>query len=76
MENPENNKKTDPLKSYARFSGIVFEMLVIIGGGTWGGHALDQSRDGDFPLFTVIFSLLAVGIALYLVIKQVINLNK
>ncbi|MFP4662974.1 MAG: AtpZ/AtpI family protein [Bacteroidales bacterium] len=72
----QKNKKTDPVKSYARFSGIVFEMLAIIGGGAWAGVKLDESRDGDFPLFTIILSLLAVAIALYVVIKQVINMNK
>jgi len=73
MQNQKNNNDKDWLKTYAKYSGIFFQMLVIIGGGTWLGSHLDKKRAGDFPLFTVILSLSAVGIALYLVIKQVLN---
>ena len=71
MENQKNNK--DKLKTYAKFSGIAFEMLAIIGGGTWLGTRLDENRADDFPVYTLIFSLVSVAIALYLVIKQAIN---
>lgn len=73
MEKPK--PKTDGLKSYAKFSGIVFEMLAIIGGGAWLGNKIDQKAGREIPVFTIIFSLVAIALALYLVIKQVNDFN-
>jgi F0F1-type ATP synthase assembly protein I len=70
MEQKQKNN-SEGLKSYARYSSIVIEMLVIIGGGTWGGHLLDEKSSREFPLFTLLFSLIAVAIALFIVIRQV-----
>ena len=58
---------------FARYSGLGFEMLGIIVFGVWGGHKLDSYSARQFPLWTVIFSLMAVFIALYLVIKDLIT---
>ncbi|MFW5805418.1 MAG: AtpZ/AtpI family protein [Bacteroidales bacterium] len=74
MTKQKNNKNR--FKNYLRFTTIVWEMLVIIGAGTWGGVEIDKGRDADFPLFTVILSLLSVFIATYLVIKQVTNYSE
>ena len=70
----EPNKKNN-LDSYARFSSIVLEMLIIIGGGTWLGHKIDENSTREFPLFTVILSMVSVAIALYVVIYQVNRIN-
>jgi hypothetical protein len=53
------------------------QMLVVIGGLTWGGWALDKWLDTK-PLFVVIGSLLGVALAMYLVIYDFIpkNMNK
>jgi len=67
----KNNNTTDGIKSYAKFSGIVIEMGAIIGGGAWLGHRIDQNAAREIPVFTIILSLLAIGLALYLVIRQV-----
>lgn len=73
MSNPNSDKNFK--KQLARFAGIGFQMGAIIGGGTWLGHWLD-GESADFPLYTLLFSLLSVFIALYLVIKEVLNQNK
>lgn len=65
--------KNKNINKYARYSGLAFEMLGIIVFGVFVGHKLDQKRQAEFPLFTVILSLLAVFAALYLVIKDVIK---
>jgi ATP synthase protein I len=75
MDN-RDTKNNSGISAYAKFSGIVFEMLVIIGGGTFFGNWLDEKKGKDFPLFTLIFSLISVGIALYIVIRQVIQFSK
>ncbi|MFO7790665.1 MAG: AtpZ/AtpI family protein [Bacteroidota bacterium] len=74
MTNQKNNKNR--FTKYLRFTTIAWEMLVIIGAGTWGGVELDKKREGDFPLFTVILSLVSVFIAIYIVIKQTTNYSK
>jgi len=59
--------------SFARYSGVGFEMLGIIALGVWGGQKLDSHSTRQFPLWTVVFSLLGVFIALYLVLKDFIG---
>lgn len=78
MENSHNDskKKKETLNKFIRFSTIAFEMGLIIGGGTYGGVYLDREFNLETPIFTIILSLLSVFIALYLVIKQVNNVNK
>jgi len=70
MKQPGNQeKRSRSLRNYARYSGIGFQMLVIIGGGTWLGVKMDEWL-AAYPIFTIILSLSSVGIALYAVFKQ------
>lgn len=75
-----NNQKNQPthqkkqvkrLNSYARFTGVGFQMLVTIGLGVFIGYKLDERYPNEYQLYTIIFSLLFIGIALYSVIRQV-----
>jgi len=66
-----NQKKNNPLSTYVQFSGIAFQMIAIIGIGVYLGVKLDEKYPNKYKLFTLIFSLLAIGIALYSVIRQV-----
>jgi F0F1-type ATP synthase assembly protein I len=67
------NKKKNSLNSYARYSSIALQMLVIILLGIWGGVKLDGWVNFQFPLFTVLFSFLSVSLAIYVVIKDLIK---
>ena len=75
MEQPQNKdkRKQKSVNQYLRFTGIVFQMMAIIGAGTWFGIWLDGQREEEGQLFTIIFSLLSVFAALYLVIKDVMK---
>jgi F0F1-type ATP synthase assembly protein I len=67
-------KKSDnPVKSYARYSGMALQMIVIITVMTYAGVWLDSRREGDTPVFTLILSLLGVFAALYTSLKDFIN---
>jgi F0F1-type ATP synthase assembly protein I len=68
-------QKYQSMKGYVRYSGMATQMLVVIGGFTWGGWSLDKWLDMK-PLFVVIGSLLGVAIAMYLIIKDFIPKNK
>ncbi len=60
---------------YARFSGIVIQMGVIIGLFSWLGVFLDGKYNTG-KLWTIILSLSGVTAALYLIIKEVIQNSK
>ncbi|WP_306351306.1 AtpZ/AtpI family protein [Flavobacterium sp. '19STA2R22 D10 B1'] len=71
-----NNPKKKPLNAYLKFSAIAFQMGIIIAGGTFLGVWLDKKFPNEFSGFTIVGSLLAVFIALYIVIKQLQQINK
>ena len=64
-------KKNNRLNRYARFSGIAFQMVVIIVLGSFGGVKLDEIYPNEYSVFTVICSLASVGISMYYVVRQV-----
>lgn len=51
---------------------MAFQMVVIIGAGVWGGVKVDEWLNTGFPVFTLIFSLLAVSFAIYYFIKDLL----
>ncbi len=68
MEPRKKEKKA--LNAYAKYSSITFQMLVIILAGVFGGRELDKWIQLGFPVFTLFFSILAVILAIYYVIKD------
>ena len=68
MEPRKKEKKA--LNAYAKYSSIAFQMLVIILAGVFGGRELDKWAQLGFPVFTLVFSILAVVLAIYYVIKD------
>lgn len=66
-------KKKKYLDNYARYSSIAFQMIVIILIGVFGGIKLDEWLSMQFPVFTVIFSILSVILAIYYVTKDLIK---
>jgi F0F1-type ATP synthase assembly protein I len=70
----KKDKDQSPLKEYAKYSSLGFQMLVIILLGVFGGMKLDESVGSiDFPLFTLVFTVLAVFLAIYFAIKDFIR---
>jgi len=67
--------KKKPLNKYVRFTGIAFQM----GGTIYLGSLLGGRLDGKFPneheLYTKIVTLLAVFVAMYAIISQVIKIT-
>jgi len=48
-------------------------MMVIIGGGTYGGFRLDKYLGWKFPVFTIIFSLISVSAAIWFAVKDLLK---
>ena len=58
-------KKDSPLKFYAKYSTLAFQMIAIIVGGAFGGKALDSWLELGFPVFTLVLTLLSVAGAVF-----------
>ncbi|POY35076.1 hypothetical protein C3K47_16875 [Solitalea longa] len=70
MEKPTDEKRKALLRSYARYSGMGFQMIAIIGAFAYGGVKLDDHIKGNQPWFTILGCLLGIGLSFYFVIKQ------
>ncbi|MDT0294625.1 AtpZ/AtpI family protein [Mesonia ostreae] len=74
IEGPKKNKEK-PLNNWAVFTGIAFQMAVVITGGVLLGIWLDTKFENKYSAFTISCSLLGVFIALYQVYKTVKDLD-
>lgn len=72
----QKQNRRDRINAYARFTGVAFQMIAIIGLGTFGGVKLDEIYPNKYSTFTIICSLASVGVAIYYVIKQVNDISK
>lgn len=68
----KESKGREGLDAYSRYSTIAIQMVIIIIIMSLGGVKLDQLA-GTEPLLTVIFSLLGVVAAMWLVIKEALK---
>ena len=57
-----------PGNAYAKFTGLGFQMIVIIGGFTYAGYKIDESAKHETKWVTAVMSLIGVFISLYVVI--------
>jgi hypothetical protein len=71
----KKNQKPDesPLRTYARYSSLAFQMLAIILLGVWGGRSLDKWLELEIPVFTMVLSVLSVLLSIYFAIKDFIR---
>jgi F0F1-type ATP synthase assembly protein I len=70
---PSLEKKKKLLDNYTRYTSIAFQMLVIILIGVFGGIKLDEWLNFSLPVFTVIFSVLAVILSIYTVTRDLLK---
>lgn len=66
-------RSNNPLPDYARYTSIALTMAVIITAGVIGGVFMDEWIQTGFPLFTVILSLAAVCLAIYVVVRDLLK---
>lgn len=70
QKKPKIKEKIDYLKVYGKYSSMGFQMIVIIGGGIWGGYLLDKWVNWKFPVFILLGSIISVGLAIYYFIRD------
>lgn len=70
MAQNEKGKSESPANGYIKYSGIGFQMIVIIGAFTYAGYKIDESAAHQVKWVTALLSLTGVFISLFVVIKS------
>ncbi len=65
MKDSEQKKKSDETPIYVKYIGLSFQLIGVIGAGTYFGWWIQQKSEMRFPLWLLLFSFLSVGIAFY-----------
>tara|TARA_R110000787_G_scaffold109035_2_gene217524 strand:+ start:11034 stop:11252 length:219 start_codon:yes stop_codon:yes gene_type:complete len=71
-----SNKDNNGIKRWAILSGIGIQMGVIIYLFVKAGNWLDTNYSPEGKKYTILLTLLGVGVSLFLVLKQTNRLNK
>lgn len=74
MEIKKEDKKR--VNNYVKFSAIAFQMGIVITAGTLGGNWLDEKQENEFPIWTLVLTLVAIFGSLYQIIREVIKMSK
>jgi hypothetical protein len=64
-EPDEFSDKKDWLKSYGKYSSMVFQMILIVLIGSFGGQQLDKLLEMKHPVFTIVLILVSAGLSLF-----------
>ena len=73
-QNPSTKKpfhqKLKPVNDYVKYSGLAFQMAILLLIGYWLGSKADAWVDMGFPVFTIFFILLFLSLSFYSLIKN------
>ncbi|WP_083867530.1 AtpZ/AtpI family protein [Fulvivirga imtechensis] len=77
MEQQKSSNKKEPKRynSYIKYSGLAIQMAVSIYFGHLLGQYLDQKTGNASELYSKIFTLVAVFLSIFMVIRTVIKSN-
>ena len=67
-KNEQDENDRNPLNAYAKYSGLGFQMIAIIGVFTYAGYKIDAAANHQVKWVTAVLSLTGVFISLYIVI--------
>lgn len=63
-----SEKKSKPLKTFVKYSGLAFQLLAVLGLGIWLGYWLDGRIAWRVPIFTFLGTVLSlIGVIVYLI---------
>lgn len=71
-----DEKPKKQIKNYVRFSSAAIQMGAIIAAAAFLGVWLDKKYNPNGNMYTLICTLVGVVGAMYLIIKEVINISK
>jgi hypothetical protein len=75
MKDSNKDNKPSGINTFARYSGLFFQMFFIIGIFAVGGYSIDEHVDNNQMIYTAALSLLGVIVAIYHVLKEVNQMN-
>ena len=70
-EKKEDNNNGEGTRDLAKFTGIAFQMIAIIGAFAFAGYKIDESYHHNVKWVTAALSLIGVFISLYVVIRSI-----
>ena len=65
-----NNNNADPAKNYAKYTGIVFQMVAIIGLFAFIGYEIDKWLKHDTQWVTALCCVIGVCLSIFQTIRQ------
>ena len=65
-------KYKKPTGDYMKYSGMAFQMLIILALGTYLGVKLDEYFQLETPYLAALFAILSLFIAFYITLKDLI----
>jgi len=71
-ENEQNGRRSE-VNAYAKYTGLAFQMIIVIGVFAYAGYKIDEATGHVTKWVTASMSLAGVFISLYLVIRSVKN---
>lgn len=69
----EKQKPKQQPNTALRYSGMAFQMAIIIGLGTFIGRKIDDNIQAEKPWFTILFAIIFLFIAFYLTLKDLMK---
>jgi len=72
-EQKENTSGKTEVNAYAKYTGVAFQMIVVIGVFAFAGYKIDNAAGHTTKWVTAVLSLIGVFVSLYLVIRAVRN---
>lgn len=70
--NHQNSYK-NKFDNFIRYSSLGFEMMAIIGAGTFGGYKIDQWMKNEFKGFTLGLMILSVILAIFYATRNLLR---
>ncbi len=74
MKGKKDKKST--LKFYAVYSALGIQMAVIVVAGAFGGREVDKWLQWHFPVFTIVFTLVAIVLSILYGIREFFKQQK
>jgi F0F1-type ATP synthase assembly protein I len=59
-----------------RYAGLATQWMVMLSLAVWIGYKVDQKLNWTVPVFLILFPLIALGVSLWQLIKELNKKNK
>jgi len=70
---PQNQRNKKKFDTFIRYSSLGFEMMAIIGVGTFLGYKTDQWMNNEFKGFTLGFMVISVIVSVFYAIRDLLK---